>query len=56
MSDVKYKFCTARQTDEKLSDFSNVPVVKGLLIKCLSDIMDYLLIEENNTNFHGIDT
>ena len=33
MSDVKYNCCTARQMGEKLSDFSNVVIVKGLLIK-----------------------
>ena len=33
MSDVKYNCCTARHMGEKLSDFSNVPNVKGLLIK-----------------------
>ena len=33
MSDVKYNCCTARQMGEKLSDFSNVVIVKGLLVK-----------------------
>ena len=33
MSDVKYNCCTARQMGGKLSDFSNVVIVKGLLIK-----------------------
>ena len=33
ISDVKYDCCTARQMGEKLSYFSNIPVVKGLLIK-----------------------
>ena len=33
ISDVRYNYRTARKMGEKLSDFSNVPNVKGLLIK-----------------------
>ena len=33
MSDIKYTSCTARHMGEKLSDFSHVPNIKGLLIK-----------------------
>ena len=33
MSDIKYTSCTGRHMGEKLSDFSNVPNIKGLLIK-----------------------
>ena len=33
MSDVKYNSYAARQIGEKSSDFSNVPNIKGLLIK-----------------------
>ena len=33
MSDAKNKCCTARQVGEKISDFSNIPIVKGFLIK-----------------------